>query len=131
MTSSLTPAKNKLAALANWQLGDSASPTLSQLITAFEAARDSADWLAISQLNDYTQPCVEAEITALQAAAKAGGKDPAEAIIALKPQLELLASIYQFVQQQCIAERDGLAAKLGKVNAGRAGTLQYASNSSL
>lgn len=115
----------------NWQIGDSDIPTLSQLISAFETARDSADWLSISQLNDYTQPCVEAEIVALQASAKARGNNPAEATIALKPQLETLSSIYQFVQQQCIAERDSLAVKLGQVNVGRAGTQQYVSNSSL
>ncbi len=114
-----------------WQLGDSDTPSLDQLIVAFETACKQTNWLDISQLNDYTQPCVEAEITAMQAAAKAVGKDPETAIIALKPRLELLAGLYQTMQQQCISQRDGIAAELGGVNAGRSGVSQYAATSSL
>lgn len=114
-----------------WQLGDSDTPSLDQLIVAFETACKQTNWLDISQLNDYTQPCVEAEITAMQAAAKASGNDPETAIIALKPRLELLAGLYQTMQQQCITQRDDIAAELGSVNTGRSGASQYAATSSL
>ena len=114
-----------------WQLGDAATPSLDQLIQAFEAAYSDTDWLKISQLNDYTQPCVEAEIVMLNAAAVAAGKDASTAMQTLKPSLEKLATIYQSMQQQCATERDVLAAKLNEVNAGRSATEHYASTSSL
>jgi len=114
-----------------WQLGDAATPSLDQLIKAFEAAYKDADWLKISQLNDYTQPCVEAEVVMLNAAATAAGKDASSAMLALKPSLERLATIYQSMQQQCATERDVLAAKLNEVNVGRSATEHYASTSSL
>lgn len=114
-----------------WQLGDAATPSLDQLIKAFEVAYKDTDWLKISQLNDYTQPCVEAEIVMLNAAAAAAGKDASSAMQTLKPRLERLATIYQSMQQQCATERDVLAAKLNEVNTGRSATEHYASTSSL
>jgi predicted RNA polymerase sigma factor len=114
-----------------WQLGDAATPSLDQLISAFEVAYGEADWLKISQLNDYTQPCVEAEIVMINAATAAAGKDANSAMLALKPSLERLATIYQSMQHQCAAERDTLAAKLNEVNAGRSATEHYALTSSL
>ena len=114
-----------------WQLGDAATPSLDQLIKAFEVAYKDTDWLKISQLNDYTQPCVEAEVVMLNAAATAAGKDASSAMLALKPSLERLATIYQSMQQQCATERDVLAAKLNEVNTGRSATEHYASTSSL
>ena len=114
-----------------WQLGDAATPSLDQLISAFEVAYGDADWLKISQLNDYTQPCVEAEIVMINAATAAAGKDANSAMLALKPSLERLATIYQSMQQQCATERDVLAAKLNEVNAGRSATEHYTSTSSL
>lgn len=114
-----------------WQLGDHETPSLDQLIAAFELAYRDTDWLKISQLNDYTQPCVEAEIVVINAAATAAGKSPDSAIIALKPSLEKLTAIYQAMQQQCAAERDTLAAKLNEVKVGRSATGQYTSTSSL
>ncbi|MDA8963093.1 hypothetical protein N9F42_03030 [Pseudomonadales bacterium] len=114
-----------------WQLGDAATPSLDQLIKAFETAYKDTDWLKISQLNDYTQPCVEAEVVMLNAAATAAGKDASSAMLALKPSLERLATIYQSMQQQCATERDVLAAKLNEVKVGRSATERYASTSSL
>ena len=114
-----------------WQLGDAATPSLDQLINAFEAAYAAADWLSISQLNDYTQPCVEAEIVAINASAAAAGKHESSSLEALKPGLEKLATIYQAMQQQCAAERDVLSAKLNEVNTGRSATGHYVSTSSL
>lgn len=114
-----------------WQLGDAETPSLDQLIRAFEVAYAATDWLAISQLNDYTQPCVEAEIVVLNASASAAEKDPSSALLSLKPSLERLATIYQSMQQQCAAERDVLAAKLNEVNTARSATDHYASTSAL
>ena len=114
-----------------WQLGDAATPSLAQLISAFEVAYAAADWLCISQLNDYTQPCVEAEIVVINASTAAAGKDASSSLEALKPSLEKLAAIYQAMQQQCAAERDVLAAKLNEVNTGRSATGHYVSTSSL
>lgn len=114
-----------------WQLGNAETPSLDQLISAFEVAYAAADWLSISQLNDYTQPCVEAEIIVINASAAAAGKSVSSSLEALKPSLERLAAIYQAMQQQCAAERDILAAKLNEVNTGRSATDRYASTSSL
>ena len=114
-----------------WQLGDAATPSLDQLISAFEVAYDETDWLKISQLNDYTQPCVEAEIVMINAATAAAGKDTSSAMLAIKPSLEKLATIYQSMQHQCAAERDVLATKLNEVNTGRVATGHYASTSTL
>ena len=99
--------------------------------SAFEVAYDETDWLKISQLNDYTQPCVEAEIVMINAATAAAGKDTSSAMLAIKPSLEKLATIYQSMQHQCAVERDVLAAKLNEVNTGRVATEHYASTSSL
>ncbi len=106
-------------------------PTLDQLIVAFTAAHDEADWLQISQLNDYTQPCVEAEVKAIKTAAIDQGADPASALLALKPKLEVLATMYQSMQQQCSSQRDAIAEQLGGIHTGRTGTREYISTSSL
>ena len=71
-----------------WQLGDEATPSLAQLISAFEEAYAAAEWLCISQLNDYTQRCVEAEIVVINASTARAGKDASSSLEALKPSIE-------------------------------------------
>ncbi len=114
-----------------WQLGDDAVPSLDQLMAAFDRAFSASDWSAINQLNDYTRPCVEAAAVASQATSSAADDFSKTAVMRYESQLRQLLCTYEALQQQCIKERDAIAAKLQSAQSAHSVSDQYLQHAKL